>query len=435
MPKNYKTFWELTKNSKNQELFIKNPHENSLQKIDNPLLAKSENEVENRGFSLYEYISVDELKSSLMLDYLSLITRSSTPLAIVTFIAGIIGLLKGMSGVFLAIFGVLAVYYFVIFCILTVRMFLKWKIFSEMASVVLTDDFLVSGGNVIEKNNFTEREKKFAKIEKTFHEPLFGKSNIAKLTEIEKQNLKEKLKTLISGGGKIFQTLEQNVGHNRDGQQIMIYISLVLTATGAIFGLMMGITYFLGLPIIWLLAIIFAKIFKKILLLKNAKEYKIQDFFEKIDSNSRSLQSEKTKIIAEITEAKNNNWQENLSGKIHENFVALNLHTKKAINESLTLKKILENSEKYAKIFNFGKYDTWIKNEILAPILELLDLTEKNILLLKNTKTALEKQISETNDPSHRTPLELQQTRLQAKILEFEQMQKTLENYREKLEK
>lgn len=197
-----------------------------------------------------------------------------------------------------------------------------------MANVILTDNFLVSGGKIIEKNNLVEREKKFAKIEKTFHEPLFGSSNITKLTEIEKQNLIEKLKTLAFGGGKIFETLGKNVGNNRDGQQIMMYISLVLAATGVIFGLMMGLTYFLGLPIISLLAIIFAKIFKKILLIKNAKEYKIQDFFEKIDNNSRALQSEKMRIITEIIEAKNNNWQENLSGKIGEHFGVLNIYTK-----------------------------------------------------------------------------------------------------------
>lgn len=96
---------------------------------------------------------------------------------------------------------------------------------------------------------------------------------------------------------------------------------------------------------------------------------------------------------------------------------------------------MLENSEKYAKIFNFQKYDIWIKNEILAPILELLDLTENNILLLKSTKNSLENQISETMEPSHKTALELQKIRLESKIQEFEQMKKILENYKEKLDK
>lgn len=204
-----------------------------------------------------------------------------------------------------------------------------------------------------------------------------------------------------------------NNSHKNNNLQFFV---IIFTIASAIFGFMIGLTYFLGLPIVYFFAKIFSKIFKKILLAKSQTEYKIQNLFENIDAHSREIHSEKEKIILSLTDAKNNNWQDNLSGKIFENFHTLNTHTEKAVNESLTLKKTLENSEKYEKIFNFGKYDSWIKNEILTPILELLDLIEKNILLLQNTKNALEKQISETTDPSHRTPLELQKTRLETKI-------------------
>lgn len=225
------------------------------------------------------------------------------------------------------------------------------------------------------------------------------------------------------------------IGKNSDKNNNTQGFVIIFAIVSAVFGFMIGLTYFLGLPIVYFFAKIFSKIFKKILLTKSHTEYKIQNLFEEIDTHSEKVKNEKEKIILSLTEAKNNNWQENLSGKIFENFSILNECTEKAVNKSLTLKNLLENSEKYAKIFNFTKYDIWIKNEILAPILELLDLTEKNILLLKNTETALEKQISETTDPSHRTPLELQKTRLQSKITEFEQMKKILENYREKLDK
>lgn len=204
-----------------------------------------------------------------------------------------------------------------------------------------------------------------------------------------------------------------NNSHKNNNLQFFV---IIFTIASAIFGFMIGLTYFLGLPIVYFFAKIFSKIFKKILLAKSQTEYKIQNLFENIDAHSREIHSEKETIILLLADAKNNNWQDNLSGKIFQNFSVLNNYTEKAVNESLTLKKTLENSEKYEKIFNFGKHDSWIKNEILTPILELLDLIEKNILLLQNTKNALEKQISETTDPSHRTPLELQKTRLEAKI-------------------
>ena len=51
-----------------------------------------EQQVDERGFYLYEWISPDELRMSVLADYLSIIRAASTPLAIVTLIAGFIGL-------------------------------------------------------------------------------------------------------------------------------------------------------------------------------------------------------------------------------------------------------------------------------------------------------------------------------------------------------
>lgn len=51
-----------------------------------------EEKVDERGFYLYEWISPDELRMSVLADYLSIIRAASTPLAIVTLIAGFIGL-------------------------------------------------------------------------------------------------------------------------------------------------------------------------------------------------------------------------------------------------------------------------------------------------------------------------------------------------------
>ena len=51
-----------------------------------------EEKVDERGFYLYEWISPDELRMSVLADSLSIIRAASTPLAIVTLIAGFIGL-------------------------------------------------------------------------------------------------------------------------------------------------------------------------------------------------------------------------------------------------------------------------------------------------------------------------------------------------------
>lgn len=45
-----------------------------------------ERQVDERGFYLYEWISPDELRMSVLADYLSIIRASSMPLAVVTLI-------------------------------------------------------------------------------------------------------------------------------------------------------------------------------------------------------------------------------------------------------------------------------------------------------------------------------------------------------------
>jgi hypothetical protein len=55
-----------------------------------------EQQVDERGFYLYEWISPDELRMSVLSDYLSIIRSASMPLAIVTLIAGFIGLSAGI---------------------------------------------------------------------------------------------------------------------------------------------------------------------------------------------------------------------------------------------------------------------------------------------------------------------------------------------------
>ena len=49
-----------------------------------------QNQVDERGFYLYEWISPDELRMTLERDYLSIVRWASIPLAIITAIAGFI---------------------------------------------------------------------------------------------------------------------------------------------------------------------------------------------------------------------------------------------------------------------------------------------------------------------------------------------------------
>jgi hypothetical protein len=66
------------------------PSEEHIENTESP--AFIEEKVDERGFYLYEWISQEELRMSVQSDYLSIIRGASIPLAIITVIAGFLGL-------------------------------------------------------------------------------------------------------------------------------------------------------------------------------------------------------------------------------------------------------------------------------------------------------------------------------------------------------
>lgn len=205
-----------------------------------------------------------------------------------------------------------------------------------------------------------------------------------------------------------------------------------MVVIGGIFYAIMKIVHFVFLPIIALFSQGYSRLLHKILLITNGREYKIQSLFRDIDQNANSLQKEKNIIQNYILNASNNEWKDNLFGKILENFNKLNLHAKNSTDQSITLKKLLQNSD-YNEIFNFKKYHIWIKNQIITPLKDLISLLEKNEKILEKTHENIQIQINKTESPDLQKPLILSKKRLEIQLSEFTKMKNILNEYISKL--
>ena len=302
--------------------------------------------------------------------------------------------------------------------------------YSRVANVIFTDNHLITHSKVFERKNFDENNPIFEKTKKLFHEELFESSRLPNYIETQKNVLTTQLVKIFKNSAKIMESVSKNSHSSKNNPAGIIL--LIFIVGGLLFAIMMGITYFIGVPIVYLLAGLYARIMHAILLTTNNTEYKIQSLFGKIDTNSHKLQNEKNTLVSSLNEAKNNEWLENLSGRINGAFKKLNIFANSTTNDSVTLRKMLKNS-KYHDIFNFPKYDTWIKNQVLTPIAELISLLEKNENIVTNTISALNSQIIQTSDPSHQKPLELQKKRLQIQLEELQKMKQILHSYQEKL--
>lgn len=381
-------------------------------------------QVDERGFYLYEWITPDELRMSIQADYLAIIKYSSIPLAIVTLIGGFIGLAWGMAWVLLTVFGVLAIFYTIVFCALLVKMTRKSYLYARGANVIVTDNHYVSGWKILKKTDFNGQKEAFEKMERIFREPLFEESQLKDYIEFEKKNLFSQLKDIAIWGWKMIRWLSES----RNAWPII----MVLLISWVLYGGMMTLVYLLWVFFVTLFARVFSWFADKALLATNNTEHTIQNLFAKVNIASIVLKKEQKNSISLLTEAWRNEWAESLSSRLRESFEIISKNAEFATEKSLELRKKLEESQ-YRELFNFSKYGNWIKTQVIAPIREISELLEKNKHTLEDTLTHIESQISTVSDVSFRRPLELQRERIISELNNFDRMIEILRGYEEKL--
>lgn len=164
----------------------------------------------------------------------------------------------------------------------------------------------------------------------------------------------------------------------------------------------------------------------------NNIEHKIQTLFGDIQLTSDSLREWQKNTITLLEEASRNEWKENLSGKIWESLELINSLASNATDKSIELRKTLESSQ-YKDIFNFIKYNSWIKIQILEPIDSILKLIKKNHKIIGWSIKEIEDQILNTTEKHMQAPLNLQKDRLMIQLENFNRIEKILWEYKIKL--
>ncbi len=390
--------------------------------------------VDERGFYLYEWISPDELKQSVKADYLSIVQKSSIPLAIITVIAGFMGVLWGIAGIFWSILTVLGIFYGIVALILIAKMFYRSYLYSRWANVVITDDHYISWGNIFHKKDSQRYQEEFDEMGQIFREPLFEESQMQEYVNLKKASLTEQLKTIAKWWNSLIEQINKRSSSRSNDSSILV---LVILASGFLYAAMMGFVYFAW---VWLVAIIaqgFAWISHRILLATHNKEHVIQSLFHEIMHSSIGLKAEKKAAVVFLNEAEKNEWTGNLSGRINKTLEKIDSFADTSTEKSIKLRKEIEDS-KYQEIFNFPKYDNWIRAQILTPIDELIDLINKNKIritaAIQNIDEQTYKKIGDNFWGSSGTKvLEAQKKRFEVQLESFDRMLVMLQNYKNKL--
>lgn len=369
------------------------------------------NDINEKWFHLYKWIWEDDIKQSIERDFLSSIKTIWPVSAVILLLPTILIIYSSSSYVagfwyFVSLLIIINVFLLIYLTILAIA---RSNTLRKNAYVLLTDSSISVNWNIRKISEFNSEDVEIKKISNTFEEEIFKESNIK---NTKQWFIKQVFEQLWKWYQMIFKLWDSR---NRNSFQIILIWILLYT----IYALSLWMIYFIWIFFIWIFWNILSIVNKNLLLISWHKITKINSNFEDIDSNSNALIIEKDNLWVLLNEAKKNDWKDSLLLKINEWIKNINENAWSAVDTSINLKKIIESS-KYNEMFNFSIYNSWIKKQILVPLLQIVELLEKNLNILKEQNEAIWEQIKNTPDPSLSWPLLASKTRIEMRIVEIE---------------
>ncbi|NDK09813.1 hypothetical protein GW846_03475 [Candidatus Gracilibacteria bacterium] len=377
-----------------------------------------QDDITDKGFHLYKWISPDEVKLSIERDFLRTLKVIGIPLAVISVLAGLI------SGINIWVFfATIATGVFFVFLYLFFISIKRSALLSKSAFVIMTDSSISLGGKIHKLSDIGGLKKDIDEVSKTFEEDLFGESKLSGA----KENLMKEVMDQLFGGYKIIMSGMSRGGSSRDSEKAVLLVIGLYTAYAAI----MASVYFVGVLFLWVLGSFITWINTKYLVRKGHTVIKINQLFSSLDISSEDIYNEKQSLELLLEEAYNNNWQDGLLLQINQGIGHINSKTQNAIIQVLDLKNTISQS-KYSDMFSFPVYNSWIKKQILTPLEQILALLEKNLSLLIQTSKDIEQQITQTHKIEYKSTLELQLQRIE---LQKREIQRYIPQLQESIDK
>lgn len=379
-------------------------------------------DINEKWFHLYNWIWEQDVKQSIERDFLKLITKLWTFFSLTLIIPSVILL-------YVEAYFAFNFYFFWILWIINIflTIYLIWlsikrsNILKNNNQILITDTSVSINWKIkkLENNKITSNYN-LNNISEIFEEELFWESNIHK----SKKSFKEQvIKQITNWYSKIW-----GMWRWKNWVQVM----LLLWALYSIYALSLWFIYLFWIFFIWIFWNILSIINKKLLLISWHEITTINNHFENIDKDSKSLITEKDTLTTLLNQAMESDWKDSLLTKINSWIKNINNNASDAVDTSIKLRAKIESS-KYNEMFNFSIYNSWIKKQIYIPLQQISDLLNVNLEKLKENKETIERQILETTDQSLQGPLVANKTRTLMRIKDIEKHINWINVYIEKL--
>ncbi len=379
-------------------------------------------EVDERWFFVYQWIDDKEVKKSIELDFLSKMLWLWPLWLTIMVILAFSGLISTTIW-FLVVFSALLIIY-----LLFLSIFRAIRA-SKISFLVITNNYYSINQKVWEITDwkiFLDRET--LKISDVFEEDLFREN----LLDYLKKELQNKYSLWINR----YLNFNEDYDYwlfwfrSKEFRQAMIIITLCLIA----FAISMAFIYFFWIFLVLLFGTFTAFLNKHYLIWKGHLVILLNEYFKDLEKNSKKIKDLEEFLKKNLKEASKNNWQDWLLTKINSQITDVNKNIKLAMKTNLELIDLLKNSE-YDKIFDYWRYNSWLKNRVISPIKWIIEMLQENIFRISQEIKNSEETMQNASDEKLKQNIKVAKSRLEMRKKEIEKHIIIMKSYLEKLEK
>ncbi len=367
---------------------------------------KIQQDIAEKWFHLYKWISPEEVKLSVERDFLGVMKYVWWGMAFfsILFAVPFYGDLEKMLLVFFSAIGIGTFFIFLYLLFLSIK---RSFLLSKSAFVILTDSSISLWGKIVKLSEISAIKKELKHVGDTFDEELFGHS---KLSE-SKQKLSEQVLAQIFGGYKLFfsgkSSSKISFGKGRDSEKaILLIIALYTLYVGV-----MSVVYFVWVLFLWGFGKIITWINTKYLLYRGNKVIMINTLFWKVDMTSDNIYQEKILLKNFLEQAQENDWKDGLLLEINSGIERVSSLGKDATSQVVELRNTIYASQ-YKDMFSFNIYNSWVKKQIIHPLQWIQKLLQKNLEVIESSISHISDQLANPLKSEFSASLKMQKKRL-----------------------
>ena len=344
-----------------------------------------EEEINEKGFSVYNYISLEELLLTSRKDFLEILSK-------INIVFGIISIVLGMLSYYTGLFFILPIFLFVVYFIIFIFLFFKLlgrtKLFLYIADVVYTKTgLMISDDFLYYKKDKQKIDEKLEKYGSIFSEYLWKSS---KLEEIISRRKKEVFDWTMEKSGWMWELISK-LGRNKNsaGLIIPLAISMILYIASLYF------FYYIWYFFIFIFSKIYIFFLNIILRFKDNIELKIKNKTLEIDEKLEKMHSIYTVLKNKIEEFKSGEIS-NIEYFVEDKFTDFYVQIDLILQEKKKLKEVIEKS-KYRDFIDFKIFKKYLKTNFNKPVKDMISLLviyekllNKQIKEIENNNTGIE---------------------------------------------